>query len=349
MDFKKLAKKSIRHFEMQSYFLLDTKILRPGDIVLTKQVGGISKKIRVATGSTYSHAILFVATDSYIHSDRTGVHSGNPQRLLFTNNDHATILRLKPISTAASVLESACSYARSQIGKQYSVPEAVKSKWYRSSDKEAKVDRQFCSRLVAQAFSHAGVDLVSNTDYCYPDDFLRSRVLFTVKASIRSATRNEVSFAKSPSPLEKQAQVTNRILEQARKLTGLDIQTLNDIDAYIEKQPIHDDAISKIFRDSGYLELWKTDLAKNPWRYNTDQFLALNESIEAKNELARREFESASNLLRSRKEMLFAYQFRLKETPLLYFQIMVNLYEKLVDLEQRRITVARNFLQTLAP
>lgn len=77
-------------------FILDTVKLVPGDIVLTTRDAPISKAIRKATASAFSHALLYVADHSYIHSDGDGVHSGNTQRLLFSDASHAMVLRLEP-------------------------------------------------------------------------------------------------------------------------------------------------------------------------------------------------------------------------------------------------------------
>jgi len=62
--------------------ILDSNRLRIGDIILTADRTLLSKGIRQVTGGSFSHAMLYVADHSYIHSDGGGVHSGNTQRRL---------------------------------------------------------------------------------------------------------------------------------------------------------------------------------------------------------------------------------------------------------------------------
>ena len=63
-------------------YLLNRDVLKKGDIILTCSEEKPSKIIRTLTRSEYSHAILYVGEASYIHSDLSGVHSGNTQRLV---------------------------------------------------------------------------------------------------------------------------------------------------------------------------------------------------------------------------------------------------------------------------
>ncbi len=141
-------------------FILDADHLRVGDIILTADQTLRSKGIRVATGGSFSHTMLYVANHSYIHSDGDGVHSGNTQRRLFSKLGDAAVLRLR--NPDASAVERACMYARTQVGKQYSKTEAMRSRKLRDAEQLEDSNRQFCSRLVAQAYSFAGVPLVPN-------------------------------------------------------------------------------------------------------------------------------------------------------------------------------------------
>ena len=98
-------------------YLLDTKKMSQGDIILTRSDNKNSKLICKATKSNYSHVILYTGESSYIHSDVTGVHSGNIQRLLIEDLKFAKVVR---INADKLIKEKAVNYARSQIGVPYS-------------------------------------------------------------------------------------------------------------------------------------------------------------------------------------------------------------------------------------
>ena len=64
-------------------YILNLNNLEDGDILLTTQKHHVSKAIRLATNSEFSHAILYLGNGTCIHSTGDGVHSENPQRILF--------------------------------------------------------------------------------------------------------------------------------------------------------------------------------------------------------------------------------------------------------------------------
>lgn len=220
-------------------FILDADRLRVGDIILTADQTLRSKGIRLATGGSFSHAMLYVADHSYIHSDSDGVHSGNTQRRLFSALGDAAVLRLR--NPDPSAVERACVYARTQVGKQYSKTEAFRSRKFRdAAERMEDSNRQFCSRLVAQAYLVAGVPLVPNADYCYPSDFATSQLLQAVAAPLRQAHLAEIEFAHSESPIERQTRANNFILDEVRKLSGSDIQTFEQLPHFLVQNPKHD-------------------------------------------------------------------------------------------------------------
>lgn len=202
--------------------------MKSGDIILTAQLAPVSKAVRLATGSKFSHAILYVGDGSYIHSDGQGVHSNNIQRLLIEKEGCAEVRRLIDNGYVAK----ACMFARSEIGKAYSVKEAINTK--NPLSKRKKINRQFCSRLVAQAYEYSGIKIVDNADYCSPKDLQQSQFIEVVPGCLKKATDQEIEFANSPSPIQKQTEITNLILSSARNLTGKDIQSFEELDQFIQ-------------------------------------------------------------------------------------------------------------------
>lgn len=132
------------------YIIDQSKILK-GDILLTRENSLTSKSVRLGTFSKYSHAILYLGNSSFIHSDSDGVHSGNLQRLLFKQASSVTVLRLESDENRVHI-DHICSFARTQVGKQYSVPQATASAVRTSHLFDDNSNRQYCSRLGSVTF-----------------------------------------------------------------------------------------------------------------------------------------------------------------------------------------------------
>jgi hypothetical protein len=324
-------------------FVLNTANLLPGDIVLTAQEAKVSRKIRVHTRSDYSHALLYVAHCSYIHSDLNGVHAGNTQRLLLDNPTHVLVLRVSNPDCRARLL-SVCDFARAQIGKQYSVMEAAQSPAKRQSAKNATVNRQFCSRLVAQSYAYVGIPLVANPDYCYPGDLYNPHYVAPVENYLRIATAAEIKFAQSPSPINLQQKITNDITAIARRLSGEDIQTEEQIVDVILRRPEIDLPLTEYVASTGYLDLWKSDVQANPWRYDEVHFRALTIPSDEKRAVAHQEVIDAEAAL-DRFRRMFSIYSRLRQIHTRrYFEAYTQLYAELVRVHSKRLTVARRVL-----
>ena len=325
-------------------FILDSHRLRVGDIILTADQTLLSKGILATTGGSFSHAMLYVADHSYIHSDSDGVHSGNTQRRLFSALGDAVVLRLR--NSDALAVERACAYARTQVGKQYSKAEAIRSRKFRDSAEQLEdSNRQFCSRLVAQAYSLAGLPLVPNASYCYPSDFVNSRLLQAVAAPLRQAHAAEIEFAQSESPIEWQTRATNFILEEVRKLSGLDIQTFQQLPGFLIQNPQHDAAVCKILKASGYLDFWKEDVLRNPWRYDAVEFQKLPVPSGERERIAQSELTAAEQQLQQFTFVYGQYMPLWQRARLNYFATELQLYMHLIDVAKQRIEAARQVLE----
>ncbi|GGN37555.1 MULTISPECIES: YiiX/YebB-like N1pC/P60 family cysteine hydrolase [Marinomonas] len=316
-------------------YIFEMEKLQAGDIILTAQTGFISKTVRLSTLSKFSHAILYVGGGSFIHSDIQGVHSNNIQRLLFEEKNHVEVRRI----VDASYVANAIMFARSQIGISYSVQEAVRTKYPLYKGK--KLNRQFCSRLVAQSFEYAGIKLVSNPDYCTPKELQKSPLVNMVAGCLRVAEDHEIEFSNSYSPLQRQTEVTNAILEAVRELTGQDIQSFDDLDQFVIKNPVYDQRITDIVKSSGYLIMFDYELTQNPWRYDGEIFLALNFESSYKRERAQLELESAVNQVKRYSHNYQMCQNIRGRFSLRYFEMKMELYKKLIIQMNKRIDAMR--------
>lgn len=326
-------------------YVVEIYKLEPGDILLTTGKHVVSKAIKVATKSNFSHAMLHVGGGSYIHSDGEGVHAGNIQRLLFKKESYVQVLRLKRAIGRDQVIR-ACVFARTQIGKQYSVKDAINVKARRVTNTAQHVNRQFCSRLVAQAYESADIKLVSDPNYCSPQEILESDLIEVVEGCVRRASETEITFANSENPLEQQATITNDILSQARALTGHDIQTFEQLVHYLIENPHHDSGITKIVRESEYLYLWQYELQKNPWRYNKEIFMGLELPRSEMLEMAKQELESAKQTYNQYAFMYQQYMTLWQLNQLRYIAVEIMLYQKLLEITRLRIDTSTYVLNS---
>lgn len=315
--------------------IFEMSLLKAGDIILTAQIGTISKAVRISTFSRFSHAILYVGDGSFIHSDAKGVHSNNIQRLLFDNEKYADVYRLLD----RNYVDKAVMFARSQIGMSYSVKEAVRTKnpFFRGK----KLNRQFCSRLVAQSYEYAGLKLVDNSDYCTPKDLQKSSHVIAVDGCLRVAEEHEIQFANSDSPIERQTEITNLILKSVRELASSDIQSLADLDQFIIDNPAYDIEVTDIVVNSGYLTMFDYELTKNPWRYDGQLFLSLDIERSYKKERAEFELKSAENQVKNYRHNYLMYQNNSGHIPLKFFEMKIELYKKLINMMNKRIEAAK--------
>lgn len=328
-------------------FIADLAALQEGDILLTAQNAPVSKAVRAASKSDYSHAILYVGGGSYIHSDGDGVHSANIQRLLFETPEHCVVLRPKQEVSRKAIIE-AIKFARNEIGKQYSVRAAVRTKLGGGSKADDDENRQFCSRLVAQAYESAGLKLVGNSLYCFPHEIAKSDLVTLVPDCVRQAMPEELEIASSENPIERQTRITNDILKRFREIVKTDIQTFQQLAQFVLDNPEHDEALTKIVEKSGYWDMWRYDLEKNPWRYDGAVFLSTGIEKDRLVEGARFEREEALKMIERFSSVRQTYAHALSHRPLQYFRRELELYDTLIAVHQRRVGACDFVLERIA-
>ncbi|MGS0824375.1 hypothetical protein ACVBIO_01050 [Shewanella sp. 0m-8] len=180
-----------------------------------------------------------------------------------------------------------------------------------------------------------------------PKEIEECTKLSIVYEAVRVASDADIEFAQSQSPLEKQANITNHILESARKITDEDIQTLTDLSHYMFKNAKFDQQISKIIKDSGYLTLWDGEKEQNPWRYDYNLFMDLPIQRIEKLELAERELRSSNDMIERFSQMLSFYMESHLKTPLEYTTLHIMLYQKLFEAMTQNNNVAKQVVGTL--
>jgi hypothetical protein len=318
--------------------------LKVGDIVLTSGPNRMSRKVRKWTNSDISHAMIYVATCSVIDSTGDGVHSTNTQRLFFDDESTVVALRYKtPLSI--DTLNRITDFARAATGTEYSRVEAAAVVTGRF---KKTTRRQFCSRLAAQAYAAGGIKLVTDTDYCSPEDLRNSAGIVEVDKILLPATEEEKAHWESRLDIPRlMAECTNKFLAAARK-KNKNIHALNDVHSHIMQHPEDDKYLSKALETSGYLTVWQKEYAKSPWHYDVEFMKKLGARAEDGHEqmtwYCRTTVEGAAE---GRRYEINSAEYALlaKMTGSETLRLLAELYEALDRLHKQRVRVARQWLE----
>lgn len=325
-------------------YVLNIHDLKPGDIILVRDDSELSVQVQEATSSEYSHAMLYVGTSSVIDSSSNGVHSSNIGRHFFQAENDVKVLRPDD-QCSQSEISQAIEYARSKIGTDYSFREAHHVTRLTSEDARLP-NRQICTRLVAQAYQYAGVDLVDNADYCSPADIDRSGRLTEVQKVAIVAPDGIEQRAMQSDLLERQANITNSILQQARTIAKEDIQTFDQLAEWLVTHPEHDAVITSIVENSGYLSLWEENRNSTPWLYDVNAFVShydAQDRVFIAELLTRTEPEMRTRFVTTLTTCTALHQ----HYSLRFFEILICLNTTLINLSYQRELMAREVLARL--
>nr|WP_082490298.1 YiiX/YebB-like N1pC/P60 family cysteine hydrolase [Methylobacterium sp. Leaf122] len=319
--------------------------VKPGDILLTARPGKLSKAIRTATNGTVSHALICVQRSSFIDSTSNGVQASNLQRELFDDNEQAFHFRLK-VPPGQGVIEQVVDYARAEVGARYSIGEAVRSV---VSARKRRSRKQFCSRLVAQVYSKAGIELVPNGDYCSPEDLRRSPLLQELPIDFETVSAEELDWMSNHSnPIRAMHDAQNTVLKAARTVDP-GVEHFNDLYELLIRRQDADAPIAVALESSGYLEIWRMEVEKYPWRYVhglMDKLSAPREAICQYCIGTLREAYSGGYRFSINLTQLRALH---QQHPRKSFGLEIALYETLVSNDQSRREVAYDWLQRHHP
>jgi hypothetical protein len=318
---------------------LNDAMLRPGDIVLTTTTAAVSKAIRIATGSDVSHAMVCVEDRSVIDATGEGVQARSTQRLFFEDECSIHILRLRGGISDAQLV-AVRTYLRGQVGTQYSAEEAMLTALGGARQWSKK---QFCSRLVAQAFASAGIDLVADPNFCSPANLKDSPLLVAVADATVQVTAGEAAWSEgSEDVTQRMRDAINAVLGGARAKDP-SIQTFDDLHKHLVRHPQDDDEFCQLLETSGYLSVWEIEQNKNPWQYN---FALMSAAPAAQIEeycwsvLANEDGGPNRYLVNRGGYVLFSRQYDLH-----FFRVMADLYEHLVTLHRQRVDTAAKWLE----
>ncbi len=321
--------------------------LLPGDIILTARPGKGSKFIRRATMGIVSHAMICVEQGSFIDSTMDGVQARNIQREFFEDDETVFAFRLKT-PLPAHVIAQVVDYARSEVGTRYSLPEAVALV---TGGPKLRTKRLFCSRLVARAYQSVGIQLVSDQDYCSPEELRVSPLLVELALQTEVVPQDEIeAMARRPNPIAMTHRAQNEVLDSARSLDPT-VENFQDLDRMINDHPEWDGRIASVLQSSGYLDLWRYEVETHPWRYD-HAVMATMTSPEIQQDL--RAYCIGTVQEAHRGGVRFAvnlehYRQRHRVSPRQSWRLLIALYETLVSNDHARREVARAWLVKAYP
>ncbi|GGN43489.1 hypothetical protein GCM10011349_07640 [Novosphingobium indicum] len=303
--------------------------------------------MRRATKGEVSHAMICVQYGATIDSTDAGVQASNIQRELYGAEDTVIVLRLREPPDQLA-LQAIVEFARSEIGTRYSQIEAARTV---TGGPKPRSKQMFCSRLVARAYAAAGVQLVPDPDYCSPDDLRVSSLLVEVPDMLEIVGESELeAWAARANPIVATHDAQNAILAAARALDP-SIENFNDLDAFVQAHPEHDDVIARAYRDTGYLDIWRNDFAVNPWHYDLAEMeAAMNDRtvVEIRGYCIATIREYHTGGLRFAVNLAH-YERAMQANPRRTTAQLVQLYRQLVQNDHMRRTVALEWLRRRYP
>ncbi|RXJ89566.1 hypothetical protein CRU87_08935 [Aliarcobacter trophiarum LMG 25534] len=156
---------------------------------------------------------------------------------------------------------------------------------------------QFCSRLVAQAYSYIGYKVVENPDFCKPVELENSNFFEEVPSMLRRATQEEINFVSTKNLVYENQISTYKWLNNTRDYARLKfgyekINSQNDVMNFLIEHPEADDIVSRYIEKSGYLENYTLEKNNNPWLFNTNLFIERFKYIDAILYAINKEFEN---------------------------------------------------------
>ena len=322
-------------------------LVEVGDVILTTSTWGVSKLIRAATRSDISHAMVCVADRSVIDATGDGVHARNVQRLAFPEECAVHLLR-PVVSLDADKIKTLTDFLRSRIGTQYVDLRELAKTMIGGSVKWS--EKQFCSRLVAQAFEAAGIKLVTDPNYCSPEALRKSNALKEIENCTLPFTAEEaLAWERLEDLPQLMREATNFILDGARQVhPGL--QTFDQMNALLLRRPDLDDDFTHLLQASGYLQLWETEQQQNPWQYDVrimDRMPYAQIEEYCWSVLASADVKPHRFMLNRGGYLVFE-----RQSGLRFFQLMRELYDHLLAQQEKRLRTAALWLESkglLAP
>ena len=317
--------------------------LIPGDIILVRYPNDeLSQKIREATHSEYSHAILYVGRSSYIEAS-TRVGARNLSRLLFDDTTDTCVLRIKEDYLSPITINAAIYYARFVVGNPYALADVVRME-HGITDRYTE-NAQLCTRLVAKAYAFSGLKIVDNVEMCTPQQLMESEYVTVHRDFCREAKDFDLNFAATYDVIDDMIKATETLFDSLKSFNGGRIRNMNDLSEYVLRNPQDDEKIVELVKQSGYLDVLNIEEEKNRYNYDVEEFFSLygDNAYEAAISALDDNFEGKQMYEREYYELVKRFFSRRCRSH--YLIMMISLYKQIIEQHERRIDICRAVME----
>lgn len=172
--------------ESEIKYIFNPYVLNHGDILL---MNTYEERLRGKMKCKYEHAAIYIGDAHIMEANGLHVVMSHIYSYAFKDFEHACVLRLKDCSPIT--LFDVARNARKQMGREYvNTRHFLHVRDLKNTDKKDNSNRSFCSRLVAQSYKEENIEIVPNSDFCEPDDFLNNPKLELVKDAVVPITED---------------------------------------------------------------------------------------------------------------------------------------------------------------
>lgn len=323
-------------------YIYDMSKLLPGDIIMIRRPGEyLSDRIRTATDSEFSHAMLYVGDSSYIEASNKVV-ARNPARLLFDNPANTCVLRVKDEFLKQYTIIAAIYYARDVVGNPYSITDALRLE--RGCLDRFSEEMQICTRLVTKAYAVSGLKLVDNIEMCTPKQLQNSECVEVHRDFLRIANDLDLKFAASYDVTDDMVNAIFKLFDSLKPFGGGKIRKMSQLIQHVANHLEDDEAIAQLLVKSGYLKVLDTEEEKNTYNYDKEAFIQLygDNAYEAAIDAMEVNLRGVARYDGDRMELIRLFvQGGMKSHTILE---LIALHQRIVEQCKRRIAVCREVM-----
>lgn len=255
-------------------YIIDENNLEEGDIVLTDgslalEKSKISFFIKLILRSNYSHVSIYVGR-GIMEAVGSGVRYYTFPKMPYKMKKGVKILRYKELSKENK--KSIKEYILKRHVVKYAPFRAGFSAF--GLNFRNNIYKQFCSKLVAEAYESAGIKLFNKKiQNVHPKDFEVSDKLEEIKVQFKEITEEKIIELQNLNTEEEKIKKLNIMLSDIcgryeKKFKSYSC-TLNDIVYYCSNKE-EDREIAEALEISGYTTWWLDDFEKRKFAYNYD-------------------------------------------------------------------------------
>lgn len=246
--------------------------LLPGDVLL---MNTYDERLREKMGCKYEHSAIYLGDAYLMEANGAHVVMSHIYSYAFRDIEHACVLRLK--NSSQYTLENIARKAREQMGRGYiDTRKFLHVRANKNTDKRDDCNLSFCSRLVAQCYQSAGIELLPNADYCEPDDFMSSDKLEIVENGISSFTDDLATVVINQQKFREEHECDSpnaELFQELSDLYGCNIQDLGQALMPSQTRPKLNDKAIEIIKASRMFKHLDDVKRETPWVLENSQFL----------------------------------------------------------------------------